>query len=421
MRAMEQPAGIGGNLRHVGSESNAKNRYYPNLPRKQNEKSLKIKKGEILSGTVTETISGEEIFVRLPIGTFRAHVSGRLKKGDSLFFIVKENADALYLSTYSVPAKSGGAALRDSEIIRILDLPDTEIAREAVSRMKMRMSQIVRTDALLVISECAALAAGGRMPLPGVVNALIWMLSLGFAGDKSKLRPFLRVFGSGIVLLQSLSAVEQSLKLLPGEQSGRLSEIFESWGHGRVRITGDLFPEGASISSRFVETIAELCDRMASSAPKLPDRTIAALNNLRMIFGAVDELNKIMHAGTRGLIFIAPLAVGGIYLPAVCVAESRKKPINPMDAGAGLRSTLQAVQSLIRSCDGYRGAASLAGQAAAEEIKNELKEFASYCYDEFLKGGFLLRSMEVSSLAAESVEILEPALRQPERGFEIVV
>lgn len=86
----------------------------------------KLRAGEIVLGSIVETINNRESMVRLPIGTLRAFLIGRLKPGDTLYFKVEQTEPNLVLKIHSVPVSYGGKELSIADILRILNLPNNE-------------------------------------------------------------------------------------------------------------------------------------------------------------------------------------------------------------------------------------------------------------------------------------------------------
>lgn len=86
----------------------------------------KLRPGEIVLGSIVETINNRESMVRLPIGTLRAYLIGRLRPGDTLYFKVEQIEPNLVLKIHSVPVSSGGKELSTLDILRILNLPNNE-------------------------------------------------------------------------------------------------------------------------------------------------------------------------------------------------------------------------------------------------------------------------------------------------------
>lgn len=107
---------------------------------------VKLKKGEIIHGTVVDIPAPREAMVRLPVGTLHAVLHGRLKRGDSLFLKVIETTPGLVLRVYSVSVMINGKEVSTEDIIRILDLPDNLFFAELIKHFRKSASSIVRDD-----------------------------------------------------------------------------------------------------------------------------------------------------------------------------------------------------------------------------------------------------------------------------------
>ncbi len=111
-------------------------------------KTIKLRPGEIVQGTIMEVHSDNEVTVRLPNGTFRAVLHGFLKRGDTLFFKVAEALPSLILRIYAVYTVINGKKVENKDIIRILNLPEKSFTNQIVTFYSYRRSIIVRDDIL---------------------------------------------------------------------------------------------------------------------------------------------------------------------------------------------------------------------------------------------------------------------------------
>lgn len=153
---MAKTSGIGagtkaGMVTNVGYNSN--NNQYHSMPKKnKNTQIAQLRSGEILQGKIIEIINENLAKVGLPIGNFNALLHSKLKKGDSLFFLVKALEPSLTLQVHSVSSKQKGNILPVEEALRMLDIPDTELYSKITSWVLKHESKVNREDVLLTAS-----------------------------------------------------------------------------------------------------------------------------------------------------------------------------------------------------------------------------------------------------------------------------
>lgn len=105
--------------------------YYRQKPKNPNLR--KLKSGEIVQGLIIERVDEFVAEVRLPNGTYKAEISGRLRKGDTIFFKVQSVAPSLVLTIYAATTRTPTKQQPVEELIRMLDIPDNEIYRELIN------------------------------------------------------------------------------------------------------------------------------------------------------------------------------------------------------------------------------------------------------------------------------------------------
>lgn len=134
------------------SYSSRGGRYIPatNVPKKK--ASLKLRKGEIVFGQILEKTSKEVFKIKLPNGIFKAVIHPSLKQGDKLYFIIKEIEPSLIISVHSTDLIFENKKFNFEEIIRILDLNDSEIIRNIISEYSLRINRLLRHVIIDIIS-----------------------------------------------------------------------------------------------------------------------------------------------------------------------------------------------------------------------------------------------------------------------------
>jgi len=134
-----------------------KEKDYLRLPLSRRTKDIQLRVGEVLQATILEVLSPQEAIVQLPTGTVHAFIHGRLKKGDIVFLRVQETAPNLVLRIHSVSYLKNGMELPLLEILRILDLPESQFFRETVNYLKKHRTYILRDEALLIENSFTAI------------------------------------------------------------------------------------------------------------------------------------------------------------------------------------------------------------------------------------------------------------------------
>lgn len=140
---------ISGSFIPIGNNTPGGKKYSkPQQSHAQRQGAEKLRPGEIVLGSIVETINNRESMVRLPIGTLRAYLVGRLSTGDTLYFKVDQIEPNLVLRIHSVPTSSGGKELSTHNILRILNLPNNEFYTSLVEYLRMFQIRIKVETAL---------------------------------------------------------------------------------------------------------------------------------------------------------------------------------------------------------------------------------------------------------------------------------
>lgn len=137
---------IGGGVSRTGY-GNERNDFYDFRQTNRSKFStVQFKTGEIMQGTVLEAAE-KEVLVRFPMGSVRASLTGKLRNGDVLYFKVISTEPQLVLKIHSVPVQSQRKEMKEEELIRILNLPDSKLSREILKLFLRTKSMILQDDA----------------------------------------------------------------------------------------------------------------------------------------------------------------------------------------------------------------------------------------------------------------------------------
>ncbi len=153
---MAKTTGIGsgsktGLVKNVGYNSTP-SQYYAMPKKKVNTQIAKLRTGEILQGKILEIINDSLAKVGLPIGNFNAELHSKLKKGDSLFFLVKALEPSLTLKVHSVSSVQNGNKIPVEEALRMLDIPESELNIKITDWVIRHESKVNREIVLLTAS-----------------------------------------------------------------------------------------------------------------------------------------------------------------------------------------------------------------------------------------------------------------------------
>ena len=115
----------------------------------QESKFISLRVGEIVQGTILEVYSEKLVLVKLPIGTLTANLTGKLKRGDSLFFRVMDIDPNLVLRIYAVGTRNKSKENTTEELVRILDLPDHPFYTKFFDYIKFKRTLITRDEMIM--------------------------------------------------------------------------------------------------------------------------------------------------------------------------------------------------------------------------------------------------------------------------------
>jgi len=185
---------ITSSVKAVGSNVYTKSSYYGQ--HKQPDKKAKhhkIRPGEIVQGTILSIDDEYIALVKLPIGQFYAELHSKLLRGDSLFFKVVSTEPSLVLSTYSINSVKYNKPIEISEVIRILDLPDTDFFK-TVTRIIRKHKNTINRDEILLMSKFSKFTVLFDNNNLLFYETIFWLKEASIPINESNLRNFQIVF-----------------------------------------------------------------------------------------------------------------------------------------------------------------------------------------------------------------------------------
>jgi len=224
---MESGIGESGRIKAGGSYERQGYQVFSSA-RPNEKKPVKFRKGEILQGTILSIISETEVQIKIPTGNFTAILKGSLKAGDSLYFMVQETEPALLLRIYALPMSNTATEIPVDDIIRILNLPETEFFKSLVKYYRSRKGILFRDKFLAIHLASLKLEEKdiGTMSLEDIIR--IW-----YDISESGIEPTVEVFNASKYLWDDIIEIDRSFssftRLLPGGEAkelfARLSEL----------------------------------------------------------------------------------------------------------------------------------------------------------------------------------------------------
>ena len=201
---------------------------YQRLSYNQRKSDIKLRIGEVLQATILEVLSPQEAVVQLPTGTVHAFIHGRLKKGDVVFLRVHEISPNLILKIHSVSYIKNGVELPLMEIIRVLDLPESQFFMETINFLKKHRTHIMRDEALLIENSYNTIEESIRKDYSSEVffSAIIFMYENKLPIDSRIFLKIAPVLSGNVFVLNLLKELEKSISHLPDSIRIKLDNFF---------------------------------------------------------------------------------------------------------------------------------------------------------------------------------------------------
>lgn len=158
--------------RPIGSELHGQGNYAVTRKNADKKSPSSFRIGEIIQGKILDIPTKGIAKLRLPNGVFKASLHDSLIPGDELFFLVSEIEPSLVLKAHSILTGRVGVTPDPTEILRLLNLPNSEIFRSAAELLYTNESIIRRDDILSLEKNYREIFGDVRL------NKLIEKLSL---------------------------------------------------------------------------------------------------------------------------------------------------------------------------------------------------------------------------------------------------
>lgn len=157
-------------------------------------RNITVRVGEIVRGKIQEVLSPSQAVITLPDGTFTAEISGHFNPGDELFFKVLSTEPALVLKIYSTFARIKNKELSTAEIIRVLDLPSTQLFQKIIDKEKTSSNVIIREDVLSIANYAKKIIENfPKQNIDSIINFIYLFLQVKFEPTPDLFESYLKM------------------------------------------------------------------------------------------------------------------------------------------------------------------------------------------------------------------------------------
>ncbi|MFN3781227.1 MAG: hypothetical protein ACK4SO_03520 [Candidatus Kapaibacteriota bacterium] len=198
---------------------------YQRLPQGR-QKQISVRNGEIIRGRIIDVISPRQAVISLPDGTFTAEITGKFKPGDELFFRVQSAEPTLILKIHSLYVSKDNKELSTNEILRILDLPRTNLFEKIIDSEKSKLNLLVRDDIILMAKYAQTLTEKYPKENIGLILRFLEFSLKNLIMPETQLYfSFTKIFDFGKVFNQIMNFLLSNPKLLPEENRRKILDF----------------------------------------------------------------------------------------------------------------------------------------------------------------------------------------------------
>ncbi len=427
---------LGGGVNPVGN--NAPHLpYYPRAAPKRAKKPSKLKSGEVVHGTILDVPTSKQAIVRLPAGTFRAALHGKLRKGDALYFKVMETRPSLILKVFAVSVKMGGVEQSVADMMRMLDLPALPFYIELISYLKKSRSTINRDEILLLYQAYHTIGAENvkDIPLPQLFYILFEMRNAYLPNDLAIFRKIAPLFASEKSLKSAFMAIEESLGSLPAGLAKTLRKILHplKTGANNPKLLLSSFRlDSTSGDDNLYRILTSLIRASKQPGFNIPKAVKAAA----IILSAIEAMqiwNLIASYAGAFMHHLLPFFVNGKFEivrikykhPKSGKAYRRKKSELPISGLPIDEFTIVASDSKLGMA-AAKGTAlnknlSLTLPANSDAASDNLKLFADELRKSLVQQNYLVGAITFSTMSDDELETDRESLPPSNQNFSIVV
>lgn len=396
------------------------------IPIHKTSKNVNLRLGEIMQGTVIDLPVPEEAVVRLPIGTLRAQLQGKLLRGDSLFFKVTDIEPSLVLKIHGVSVKNGAEFLSAEEIIRILNLPDFPVYKEIVGFLKKFRTTITRDECLLfnkILSSMEAVTK--QIPTKELIQMLFVIHEAGIPLDTGISEKLLPLFRSGDSLAVALLQLEKIAKSLPMDINSNISRLMNLLRNPETNIYNRLrfFSLRAGENKSLFETLMDILKLESNENNDYIIKAKIASRYLLESIAALHLWNSLASQNNANLRLLYPMIIKG--KPAIIHLTVQKQKENEPLANQNLQFFFETYTSELGEVVAQGRAKgkqiNLSLYSQSKEAATSLESHSSMLRKALAANGFHLVSFSVSETGDSDIYLQQEQSQAQPKNFTIVV
>jgi hypothetical protein len=426
----EQTPSIPGGSKPIGGESRQSGNYYYSPPRDRRQKAVKLRKGEVVRGTILDITGPREAVVKLPIGVVNAYLNGNLRKGDNLMFKVEETSPSLILKIYAASVRMNNKDVSTPELLRMLDLPSTDFYREYIKYVRRLRTTINREDAMIMYGAYAQLEDEDLIfdEYEEVIRVFFSMQEAGMPMESELFRKVSPLFLGAGHLAILMRRLEKDISKMPYEIKEDIEYNFDKLLTTAINVSElinffSIRESGANEPATFYASVYNFVKRYENN----PQTELsAAYENAVHILDMIEAMNlwNAVSAGKNGLLnYFVPVVRQNDYMIALIALQHQKasrisveKTIN-----FSLKSQTKNLSEIIA-----RG--SSIGNGIKLEMLADDERTADYLTgltDEFKKSleekNYHLLAFRVGVDDSKDINLLPEQSHLPAKGFTMVV
>lgn len=400
------------------SSGNSGNYYQRNQQaQKKKEVPSKLRVGEIVRGAISDRISDELAYVRIPTGTFKAIVSSNLKKGDSLLFKVVEVNPNLILRVHEVATMYNGEIMSMEHLLRILDIPNVPLYSALIDKMRKTRKTILREDVLEIykLISKAEKELLSNAELDNLLTQLNEMQKAKLPLSLNLIKKLIPLFVSENLISNYLNKLFKNLNNLSDQLKRNLTEYYKDIVQNNYN-KNNLFVLSISGNKDQPSFFDILCD-IADGEYK--NEIIEASSGLRDLIAAMSLWNIISFSGKTPFHYIIPYYYNNeFYVIRIIKQTINKEGKNPISFNFSMPSeNLGEIRAKVL---GFQKQLKIYLEAESEKIISTLEKFRSDLENAISSKDFKLESLKIGLEDVES-ELSDISESKSGDHFTIVV
>lgn len=188
---------------------------YSYTKKNKSSSASRLRVGEIMQGEILQTFGDGIAKVKLPPGVMKAQLTDNLQTGDELVFVVHQVEKGLVLKIHSVSSIYKGENREISEIIRILNLQNTNFYQKAITFLRKRRQYIYREECMQLLYNFNKLSPFDYNDVSGktIFKNLLFFIDNKIEMTQSLFRKTKFAFSNRNVIEKSLNSLKNELNI----------------------------------------------------------------------------------------------------------------------------------------------------------------------------------------------------------------